>query len=79
MKDHYWLIGYCFKYQNNSNGQGSFTLSRSENDVMIGLKSMEYLKEEAKKNLQDSKFIESLFITSISYLGHMTKNEFNNN
>lgn len=82
LRQHYILIGYGFTTLNGQTGYGSSvkTIDGEEvNAKKITQNDIKFFSELLQKSVenQEGLLLKKLFIMSISYLGYMTQEEFN--
>lgn len=79
VKKHRYLVGYVYEFKSGAFGIGSYTMTQDELGEKTTQQDLEWLAEEMKKKAQQKQdgHISKAFITSISYLGHTTDDEFN--
>ena len=71
-KRHYFLFAYKFQRTNGAVGYGCKTISQNTKNVTQS--TFDYVSELARKSIDS--YVESILITSVSYLGYMTEQEF---
>jgi hypothetical protein len=71
-KWHYYLFAYKYQCTNGAVGYGCKTISK--NNINVTQSTFDYVSELARKSIDH--YVESILITSVSYLGYMTEKEF---
>ncbi|MCX8674923.1 hypothetical protein J3U16_06420 [Gilliamella sp. B3023] len=71
-KQHYFLFAYKFQCTNGRDGYGCKTVS--QNTFNVTQSTFDYVSELARNSIDS--YVDSILITSASYLGYMTEKEF---
>lgn len=71
-KKHHFLFAYKFQCTNGKGGYGCITIP--QNTINVTQSTFDYAAELARNSIDS--YVENLLITSVSYLGYMTEQEF---
>lgn len=71
-KKHHFLFAYKFQCANGKVGYGCITIP--QNTINVTQSTFDYAAELARNSIDS--YVENLLITSVSYLGYMTEQEF---